>query len=249
MVPEPIAPRWSEADQAVFACLVPPEHYLRRALEVIDFQRLRPLVAAHYSSALGRPAEEPVLMLKLAFLQYHDNLSDRQVIARSQTDVADRYFLGLSMKDDLPDASSLCNFRGRLGVEGHRKIFHAIVAAAREYGLVKDRLRLKDATHVIADVAIPTTLALLAQTGDKLLAAAEAFDAVRVAGERARIEVLRASTEGQDDERRLLARVTHLREILAWVDEVRASAGVALQRAWQARRLVRWLSSGRDGRC
>ena len=45
-------------------------------------------------------------------------------------------------------------------------------------------LRLKDASHVIADIAVPTTLALVAQARDKLLAAAEPFAAVRVEGER-----------------------------------------------------------------
>jgi transposase len=233
MLAEPNPPEWSQADQDVFASLIPPEHYLRRASQVIDFERLRPLAAVSYSPDLGRPAQDPVLMLKLEFLQYHDNLSDRQVIARAQTDVAYRYFLGLPMKCELPDPSSLCVFRGRLGVEGHGKVFHAIVAQAREQGLVKDRLRLKDATHVIADVAIPTTLALLAQTRDKLLAAAEPFDVVRVAGERARIDMVRASTDGQNEEHRLVARVTHLREILAWVDALQAPQEAALQRPWQ----------------
>jgi transposase len=242
MLSEPTPPEWSEADQEVFACLLPPDHYLRRALKAIDFERLRPLAAAPYSPDLGRPAQDPVLMLKLEFLQYHDNLSDRQVIARAQTDVAYRYFLGLPMKCELPDPSSLCIFRGRLGVEGHREIFHGIVAQAREHGLVKDRLRLKDATHVIADVAIPTTLALLAQTRDKLLAAAERFDALRVAGERARIEMLRATTDEQNKEHRLIARVTHLRETLAWVDELLAPEEAALHRPWQVLEATRRLA-------
>lgn len=250
MVPEPIPPRWSDADREVFACLVPSDHYLRRALEAIDFGRLRGLAASHYSPHLGRPAEDPELMLKLGFLQYHDNLSDRQVIARAQTDVAYRYFLGVPMTKELPDPSSLCIFRGRLGVEGHREIFHAIVGQAREHGLVKDRLRLKDATHVIADVAIPTTLALLAQTRDKLLAAAEPFDALRVAGERARMDAVRASTGGQNDELRLVARVTHLREILLWVDELTAPQEAAADRPWQvleaARRLAHKILADQD---
>jgi len=118
MLPEPTPPDWSEADLEVFDCLVPPEHYLRRALDVINFEHLRSKVAAHYSPHMGRPAEDPILMLKLEFLQYHDNLSDRQVIGRAQTYVAYRYFLDLPMKKELPDASSLCIFRGRLGVEG-----------------------------------------------------------------------------------------------------------------------------------
>lgn len=242
MLREPVAPLWSEADQEVFACLIPPDHYLRRALQAIDFERLRPLAAVHYSPDQGRPGEEPILMLKLEFLQYHDNLSDRQVIVRAQTDVAYRYFLGVPMKKELPDPSSLCIFRGRLGVEGHREVFHAIVGQAREHGLVKDRLRLKDATHVIADVAIPTTLALVAQTRNRLLAAAEPFDALRVAGERARIDAVRASTEGQNNELRLVARVTHLREILLWVDELTPPDGAAAHRPWQVLEATRRLA-------
>ena len=242
MLPEPTPPVWSEADLEVFDCLVPPEHYLRRAMDVINFEHLRSKVAAHYSPDMGRPAEDPILMLKLEFLQYHDNLSDRQVIGRAQTDVAYRYFLDLPMKRELPDPSSLCIFRGRLGVEGHQEIFHAIVAQAREHGLVKDRLRLKDATHVLADVAIPTTLALVAQTRNKLLAVAEPFDALRVAGERARIEVIRVSTEGQSDEQRLINRITHLREILVWVDELTPPEDAATDRAWQVLETTRRLA-------
>ena len=250
LLPKPIPPEWSAADLEVFDNLVPADHYLRRALARIDFDHLRPLAAAHYSPDMGRPAEDPLLMLKLEFLQYHDNLSDRQVMARAQTDVAYRYFLGVPMKKELPDHSSLCIFRGRLGVEGHRQIFHAIVAQAREHGLVKDRLRVKDATHVIADVAIPTTLALVAQTRDKLLAAAEPFDALRVAGERARVESLRLSTEGQNDELRLVARVTHLREILGWVDDLKPPEEAASHRPWQrleaARRLAHKILADQD---
>jgi transposase len=250
MLPELAPPKWSQADLEVFGCLVPPEHYLRRALKAIDFEQLRSKMAIHYSPDLGRPAEDPVFMLKLEFLQYHDNLSDRQVITRAQTDVAYRYFLDLPMKMELPDPSSLCYFRGRLGVEGHLDVFHAIVAQARQHGLVRDRLRLKDATHVIADVAIPTTLALLAQTRDKLLAAAEPFDALRVDGERARIDVVRASTDGQNDEVRLVARVAHLREILAWVDEVTPPEEAVSHRDWQvleaARRLAHKILADQD---
>lgn len=242
MLREPSAPRWSEIDREVFEHLVPADHYVRRALESISFERFRPILACHYSPDQGRPAEDPVRMLKLEFLQYHDRLSDRQVVGRAGTDVAYRYFLGLTLKDELPDYSSLCIFRGRLGVAGHRAIFDEVVAQARQHGLVKDRLRLKDATHVIADVAIPTTLALLAQARDKLLLAAEPFDPLRVEGERARAEMIHTTTRSDADQERLVARVTHLREMLMWVDELRAPEDAAPRRAWQtllaARRLA-----------
>lgn len=242
MLKEPSAPVWSETDIEVFQHLILADHFVRRALEAIDFERFRPTMAAVYSEDLGRPAEDPVLMLKLEFLQYEHVLSDRQVIHRAQTDVAYRFFLGLSLEDKLPDPSSLCVFRGRLGVEGHKQIFTGLVAQAREHGLVKDRLRLKDATHVIADVAVPTTLALLAQARDKLLAAAEVFDPVRVAGERARLDVLRLSTESADVEQRLVTRVTHLREIVIWVDELIPPEDAKDHRAWQALQDIRRLT-------
>ena len=242
MLREPSAPVWSEVDREVFQHLVPPDHLVRRALESIDFERFRPLLAPCYSEDLGRPAEDPVRMLKLEFLQYYHVLSDRQVIERTTTDAAYRYFLGLSLRDPLPDPSSLSVFRGRLGVEGHNRIFTEVVAQAREHGLVKDRLRLKDATHVIADVAVPTTLALLAQIRDKLLAAVESLDPVRVAGERARLDVLRLSTEGCNVEQRLVARVTHLREILAWADELAQPNDSDQNPSWQQLLAVRQLA-------
>jgi IS5 family transposase len=190
---------------------------------------------------MGRPADDPVLLLKLEFVQFHDNLSDRQVIERARTDVAYRYFLDLRLQDDLPDPSLLSYFRGRLGVDGHQKIFQQVVTQARTAGLVRDRLRLKDATHVIADVAIPTTLNLLARTRDRLLAAASPFDSLRVEGERARLEMLRSTQSECSDEERLAARVAHLREILAWVDEL-AQPADSHAKPWQtlqdARRLA-----------
>jgi IS5 family transposase len=128
------------------------------------------------------------LLLKLEFLQYHDRLSDRQVIEQAKVNVAYREFLELGLKSDLPDPSLLSRFRARLGAEGHRRIFDDLVAQARERGLVKDRLRLKDATHVIANVAIPTTIRLVATMRDRLLDAATAYDPERAEGERLRAE-------------------------------------------------------------
>ena len=165
-------------------------------------------------------------------MRYHDNLSDRQVIARAETDVAYRYFLQIGEKEPLPDPSMLCYFRGRLGREGFRRVFRKLVSMARECGLVKDRLRVKDASHVIANIAVPTTLALVAQTRDKLLAAAKPFDPPRVEGERANIDLLRERTKGQNNEQRLVARVTHLREILAWADELKPPENAEENPAW-----------------
>ena len=44
-----------------------------------------------------------------------------------------------------------------------------MVGQARKRGLVKDRLRLTDATHIIGSIAVPRTLELLAQLRDRML--------------------------------------------------------------------------------
>ena len=227
-------PRLSKLDLEVFHSVVPPDHYLRRTQQAIAWDQFYDVLAPYYQADVGRPAESPVMMLKLEYLRYQDNLSDRQVIARATTDVAYREFLQLSLRSPLPNPSSLCYFRGRLGVDAFREVFRQLVAQAREKGLVKDRLRLKDASHVIANIAVPSTLALVAQIRDQLLTAAEPFDALRVEGERANVEQLRERTASQNSEQRLAARVTHLEEILMWIDELTPPTGGDENSAWQA---------------
>ena len=236
MLLDPSPPRLSEFDQQVYRAVVPPGHYLRKVLEAVPWNDFYALLAPFYVRDMGRPAEDPVLMLKLEYLRYHHNLSDREVIARAETDLAFRYFLQLPLRWRLPDPSSLCIFRGRLGTKGFRQVFNQVVRTAREHGVVKDRLRIKDATHVIGNMAVPTALALVAQTRDKLLAAAEPFAPLLVEGERVNLEMLRASIDFRKVEERLTARVVQLREMLVWADRLTLpeDAGPAeTNRAWQ----------------
>jgi len=233
MIADPALPRLSESDQRVYRTVVPPDHYLRKALQVVPWDDFHELLAAHYSPDKGRPAESPVLMLKLEYLRYHHNLSDREVIARAETDLAFRCFLQLPLCWKLPDPSSLCIFRGRLGTKGFREVFCQVVHAAREHGVVKDRLRIKDATHVIANIAVPGALALVAQTRDKLLTAAEPFAPLLVEGERVNLELLRETTKQQKPAERLTTRVAQLREMLVWADALTPPENAETNRAWQ----------------
>jgi transposase len=210
----------TEFDQEVFEALVPANHYLRKVKAILDFEGLRAMLAECYPSSMGRPAVEPVLLLKLEFLEYHYNLSDREVINRARVNVAFRFFLDLSLHSGLPHHTLLTYFRQRLGTEQHQRVFDAIVGQARKHGLVKDRLRLKDATHLIANIAIPSAVRLVAETRDRLLAAVQPYEQERMAEEQARAVSIRATTSDLGGEERLLQRVTHLRSIVAWVDSL-----------------------------
>jgi transposase len=223
----------TEFDLKVFETYVPSDHHLRKAAMVINWDAFHDLLAPFYDDRLGQPSEPPVLMLQLEYLRYHYNLSDSQVIQRSRTDMAFRMFLQVNCYDQLPDSSSLCRFRARLKTNGFLQIFDQVVAQARQHGLVKERLRLKDASHILADIDVPTTLGLVAQIRDQLLEAAQPFDSERVEGEQVEIELLRQRTESQKVEIRLEARVTHLKEILSWVDELPCPEDAETNKSWQ----------------
>jgi transposase len=209
------APMVSAQDQLIFETLVSPDHYLRQVNPVVDFERYRATMAPCYHTSDGRPAEDPVVLLKVGFLQSHYNLSDREVLTQAQVNVAFRYFLNLALTDALAHPSLLTVFRARLGATLYQQIFDGVVGQARAAGLVKDRLRLKDATQVIATIAIPSTIRLIAQMRQRLLSTAEPFAADQVAAERAHALAIRSATTDLSDEERLLALVTHLRQIVA----------------------------------
>ena len=205
-------------DQLVFETFVPADHYLRRLNAALDFTLLRPLVADCYSPDQGRGAIDPVFLLKLSLLQFHYDLSDEGVIRQTQVNVAFRLFLDLPAQAQLPEPSLLSQFRTRLGADRFAKVFQELLRQARSAGLVKDRLRLKDATHLIANIAVPTTLRLLAQTRDQLLDAAESFAPAEVAAHHQAALGIRLTTADLKDEARLLARVEHLASLLVWGD-------------------------------
>src|SRR5437899_1062535 len=212
-----IAP--TDLDLLIFEKLLPADHYLRRLKAAINFAPVRALVADCYAQGVGAPAEDPVRMLKLSLLQFQYDLSDSQVLRQAQVNVAFRFFLDLSVESPLPVPSLLSQFRTRLGEERFTRVFHEILRQGRAQGLIKDRLRLKDATHLIANIAIPSTLRLVAQTREQLLTTAECFAASEVATHRAQVAAVRAATADLPEEQRLLARVTHLRDLVAWGEQ------------------------------
>jgi transposase len=216
-----------EFDQLAFEMVVPSDHYLRRVAELIDFERFLPRLAEAYSLGMGRPAIDPVRMLKIGFLRFHYKLSDRQVTERAQTDMAFRWFLDLPMKAKVPNHTDGTYFRKRIGAERFAEVFQDLVTQAREMGLVKDRLRLKDATHMFADVAEVGPLTLVAQVRDRLLLAAQPLFPDWVGEQQVQVDLLRQTTAEFSESERLAARVEYLRQITARLRELTASLPTA----------------------
>ena len=86
---------------------------------------------------------EPVLLLKLEFLQYQYNyvrIAKWLKQAAVQHGPAFRWFLDLSLHSALPHHTSLTYFRERLGFRaGINRFIDAVIGQAREKRLVKDR--------------------------------------------------------------------------------------------------------------
>jgi IS5 family transposase len=215
-----------DSEWQLFLEVVPEDHFLRRLLRTIDFEAFRPILESAYRG-FGRPPLDSIFMMKLELLARQHRLSDREVIAAVRFNIAFRLFLGISLKSPLPHHTLLTYFRQRLGTQRVQQVFDALVGQARGLGLVKDRLRLKDATHIIANIAVPSTIRLVAEVRDQLLEALRPFAAERVTQEEERAEQIRLATEDAKDEERLVQRVSQLRSVLAWADDLPQQAGFA----------------------
>jgi transposase len=211
----------SDFERQLFTQLVPEDHFLRQLGPLVDFERFRPSLTAHYCLDNGRPPLDPVMMLKLDLLSMHYRWSDRELMRHAQVNMAVRLFLNIGCQTPLPHPTSMTYFRNRVGSAAIQEIFHDVLGQARAMGLVRDRLRIKDATHVIANIAIPSTIRLVAETRDAVLDAAEPFAKAQVAYEWQRADGISAvANEDLPDTERLLQRVAHLRSVVAWADEL-----------------------------
>jgi len=148
-------------DSYVYERLLPNKHILLDIKGEIDFSFVDEVTKDLYSDTLGRPSFPPQALFKMLFLEFFYNLSDYDVVEQVKTNVLFRYFAGLGISDDTPDDTTLVVFRKRLGEERFKRLFDYIVIRAREKGLLKDNLKILDATHIIADIAIPSTVNLL----------------------------------------------------------------------------------------
>ena len=85
--------------------LVPQDHLVRKMEAALDFSFIYDLVKDVYSES-GRPSIDPVILIKLTFIQYTFGIrSMRQTIAEVETNLAYRWFLGYGFHDKVPHFS------------------------------------------------------------------------------------------------------------------------------------------------
>lgn len=233
----------SISDMYIYDRVLPKESLLLDCRELIDWDQFNAKLLAYYSdSGEGQPPYPPGILLKIEFLGYLYGMGRRALVERATCDLHWKFFLGLPIDAALPDHSTLSHFRSRLGAEGFKEIFDALILQARGHGLISDRLRLKDATHIYADIAVPTALGLFAQLRQRMLAAVKAFDPCAAESFELALRLMRERSEGDDDTTRLQARVELVQDIVAWITEQNQPGDPTTAKAWQKLQEVRRLA-------
>ncbi len=133
--------------------LVPENHLLRLIDKAIDWTFIYDLVEEKYSPDFGRPSMDPVMLIKIPFIQYLYGIrSMRQTIREIEVNVAYRWFLGLEMLDPVPHFSTFGkNYSRRFkDTDLFEQIFEHILSECYKYKLVDPTEVFVDATHVRA---------------------------------------------------------------------------------------------------
>ena len=132
--------------------LVPPNHLVRKLESAIDFSFIYPLVEPLYST-LGRPSVDPVVLIKMTFVQYVFGIrSMRQTIKEIETNMAYRWFLGFGFHSEVPHFSTFGkNYERRFqDTDIFEQIFYRILKEIADKGLLSADHVFIDSTHVKA---------------------------------------------------------------------------------------------------
>lgn len=129
--------------------LVPQEHLVRKLDNCIDFRFIEELVKDLYSG-FGRLSIPPVVLFKLIFINIIFGINSmRRTCEECKVNIAYRWFLGLSMYDDIPNYSTWSQnyIRRYRDSDVFDKIFEKILDQAIEYGFVDPETVFGDGTH------------------------------------------------------------------------------------------------------
>jgi transposase len=140
---------------------VDSEHPLRKIAAVVDFGFVRRAVAGRYG-VKGNPSLDPILLLKMLFLLFYENVSSERELMRQLPCRLDwLWFLSMDLDSAIPDHSVLSKARRRWGQEVFAGFFKKVLRQCVAAGLVDGARVHIDGSLIAADAdAGKLTLAL-----------------------------------------------------------------------------------------
>lgn len=133
--------------------LIPKNHLLRKIDRSVNWNKIYEFVEELYSPNMGRPSIDPVVLVKMVFLQHLYGLrSLRQTADEVAVNLAYRWFIGYGFWEKTPHFSTLSyNFKHRFSSETFEKIFTWVLEEAIGGGYVRPEVIFVDATHIKAN--------------------------------------------------------------------------------------------------
>lgn len=133
----------------IYDYVVPKDHFLRQIMDLVDFTFVLEELQEKYCLDNGRNAIPPIRMFKYLILKAIYDLSDEDLVERSRSDMAFKYFLDMAPEEDVIHSSSLTKFRKlRLTDVGLLDmLIGKTVEIALEKGIIQSKSIVVDATH------------------------------------------------------------------------------------------------------
>jgi transposase len=141
---------------------IAPNHILLKIDELFDFSYVVELVQPFYCPDNGRAAIHPEILLRALLIGcIHNIASFRQLCLRIQENLTYRWFLHMTLSDEVFDHSTISYFIFRIGEDTFRAILRHFNQRLYELGLVSDQVYC-DSTllkaHVDESSLSPTSL-------------------------------------------------------------------------------------------
>ena len=133
--------------------LVPGDHLLRKIEKAVNFEEIYPMVESYYCEDNGRPAIDPVVLVKIVLIWHLFGIrSLRQTLKEITVNLAYRWFLGLGIDTPVPHFATVSYaFATRFPSELSEQIFAWVLEAAVAKKFVKAETIFIDGTHIKAN--------------------------------------------------------------------------------------------------
>jgi len=129
--------------------IVRADHVLRQVKKLINFVE----VVRHfekYSNEIGRRGYGLEIGIKVLFLQYFYDLSDREVETRLKDDTGFKWFCGFKIDEQTPDHTFCHRVRELLGTKGTGDLFKLINKQAKAIGIMRHVFTFVDSSVIKA---------------------------------------------------------------------------------------------------
>ena len=131
--------------------LVCKNHKYRKLMKLLNFTSLcKPIMKLNREETTGGKQGYGITKLfKCIFLQFLEDLSDRELQDYLKENSAAKLFMGVNLTSKTPHFSLFTKVRKRIGTKRLSKMFNKINKNLKKSGLLLENFTFVDATHII----------------------------------------------------------------------------------------------------